>query len=311
MYSKTISCLLNKQIFRGFVGRMSSTPALERAKHNAQITKQTLHELTNEFNVLKREYNVLVAKQLRDENAKLSLAVENAKNKLVRLECQNGVKQIKIPNRSATTSQENSEPNPQVRTETPESKKHQTKPAKATENKPKKPKEQAEEPPIDISRLDLRIGELLDVQKHPDADSLYVLKINVGEENPRTVCSGLVKHIPFEEMKSKSTLVVLCNLKPVKMRGVLSEAMVMCASTEQAVETLIPPAGCKAGEKVHCEGYAGRPDAVMNPKKKIFETVAVDLRTDEDRRACYKMAPLEVAGKGFCVARTLKNAPVK
>ena len=70
--------------------------------------------------------------------------------------------------------------------------------------------------------------------KHPDADALYVEEIDCGEEKPRTVISGLVKFIPEPEMQDR-LVVVLCNLKPSKMRGILSEAMVMCASTPEKV----------------------------------------------------------------------------
>lgn len=45
---------------------------------------------------------------------------------------------------------------------------------------------------VDVGRLDFRIGKIVDVDRHPDADSLYVEKVDVGEENPRTVVSGLV-----------------------------------------------------------------------------------------------------------------------
>lgn len=57
------------------------------------------------------------------------------------------------------------------------------------------------EPEISIARLDIRVGKITKVQKHPDADALYVEEIDVGEVQPRTVVSGLVKHIPLEEMQ--------------------------------------------------------------------------------------------------------------
>ena len=55
---------------------------------------------------------------------------------------------------------------------------------------------------VDVSRLDLRIGLILEAQKHPDADSLYVEQVDVGEASPRTVVSGLVKHIPLDQVQS-------------------------------------------------------------------------------------------------------------
>ena len=66
----------------------------------------------------------------------------------------------------------------------------------AAEAKPK-----TTEAEISVSRLDIRVGLIKKVQKHPDADSLYVEEIDVGEESPRTVVSGLVKYIPLEEMQ--------------------------------------------------------------------------------------------------------------
>lgn len=64
-----------------------------------------------------------------------------------------------------------------------------------------KTKAAAVEQEVTISRLDIRVGVIKEVQKHPDADSLYVEKIDVGEDQPRTVVSGLVKFIPLEEMQ--------------------------------------------------------------------------------------------------------------
>lgn len=78
-------------------------------------------------------------------------------------------------------------------------------------------------------RLDIRVGKVIEVQRHPDADTLYVLKIDLAEEQPRTIISGLVKFVTVEELDQR-LVAVLCNLKPSKMRGILSEGMVLCTS---------------------------------------------------------------------------------
>lgn len=70
---------------------------------------------------------------------------------------------------------------------------------KSSETKSKAPA--SVEGDISISRLDIRVGLITKAQKHPDADSLYVEEIDVGEPLPRTVVSGLVKYIPLEEMQ--------------------------------------------------------------------------------------------------------------
>eukprot|EP00121_Abeoforma_whisleri_P015715 Awhi_evm1s14456 len=100
---------------------------------------------------------------------------------------------------------------------------------------------------------------------------------------------------------------VLSNLKPAKMRGIVSNGMVMCAtSAEGKVVIVAPPAGAVPGDRVLCEGYIeGKPDDVLNPKKKIFEQVAPDLVTNEECVACYKGIPLTVEGKGPLTAPTV------
>lgn len=99
--------------------------------------------------------------------------------------------------------------------------------------------------------IDLRVGIIRKAEKHPDADSLYVSHIDVGEEKERIVCSGLVKYIPLEEMQNRA-VVCVCNLKEVKMRGIMSQAMVLAASEpvegdaeKEKVELVIPPEGAK------------------------------------------------------------------
>ncbi|KAG5462604.1 MAG: hypothetical protein BJ554DRAFT_4457 [Olpidium bornovanus] len=142
-------------------------------------------------------------------------------------------------------------------------KKQDAKGAKAEKKKDAKPQEAVPPPPAGAiagcvpSQLDLRVGRIIECEKHADADSLYVEKIECGEEEPRTVVSGLVKHIPLEEMQGRA-VIIMANLKPVAMRGVKSMAMVMCAtSVEGKVEILAPPEGSKPGDRVYFEGYEG------------------------------------------------------
>ncbi|CAK7321320.1 tyrosine--tRNA ligase, cytoplasmic [Vulpes vulpes] len=141
------------------------------------------------------------------------------------------------------------------------------------------------------SRLDIRVGKVISVDKHPDADSLYVEKIDVGEAEPRTIVSGLVQFVPKEELQDR-LVVVLCNLKPQKMRGIESQGMLLCASMEgvnRKVEPLDPPAGSAPGERVFVKGYEkGQPDEELKPKKKVFEKLQADFKTSEDCIAQWK-----------------------
>jgi glutamyl-tRNA synthetase len=65
-----------------------------------------------------------------------------------------------------------------------------------------------------ISKLDIVVGKVLSVKKHPDAESLYIEQIDIGESEPRTVVSGLVNFMQPDEIDGKLIL-VLKNLKPV------------------------------------------------------------------------------------------------
>ncbi len=96
------------------------------------------------------------------------------------------------------------------------------------------------------------------------------------------------------------------------MRGITSEAMVLCATSPDGttVEFVEPPPGSKPGDKVYVEGYEGTPDAVLNPKKKVFETVQPDLRTNDEKVACYKGAPLRTS-KGVCTVKTVVQGSIK
>ena len=84
--------------------------------------------------------------------------------------------------------------------------------------------------------LDLRVAEVLEVEDHPDADKLYVLKIKIGEDE-RTIVAGVKKHYTKEELVGKK-IVVLANLEPAVLRGVKSEGMLLAASGEDSVVLL-------------------------------------------------------------------------
>lgn len=174
-----------------------------------------------------------------------------------------------------------------------------------------KSKAPAAEAEISITRLDIRVGLITKVQKHPDADSLYVEEIDVGEGQNRTVVSGLVKHIPLEEMQNRKVC-VLCNLKPATMRGIKSQAMVLCASNKEntKVELIEPPESAKVGERVTFPGFEGAPDDVLNPKKKVWETLQPDLHTDSGLVAHFKNIPFTTSA-GVCKASSIQDGSIR
>ncbi|KAJ3125980.1 hypothetical protein HK098_007985 [Nowakowskiella sp. JEL0407] len=162
-----------------------------------------------------------------------------------------------------------------------------------------------------VSKLDMVVGKVLSVKRHPDADTLYVEEIDCGEAEPRTVVSGLVKFLKEDEINGRE-VVILKNLKPAAMRGIKSFAMVMCASNDDhtVVELLIPPVGSKAGDRVFIKDHEGEPEAQLNPKKKVFETVQPGFKTSDDLVATWNGNAF-MTSKGVVKSKTLKGASIK
>ncbi|MDY4709603.1 MAG: methionine--tRNA ligase [Eubacteriales bacterium] len=110
-----------------------------------------------------------------------------------------------------------------------------TKPAEAEEQKPLKPE-------IDIDlfgRLDLRVAKVIACEKVQKADKLLHLTVDVGGEK-RSIVSGIAKYYTAEEMIGKE-VVIIANLKPVKLRGIDSQGMILCAEDKDGKLALVSP----------------------------------------------------------------------
>ncbi len=94
----------------------------------------------------------------------------------------------------------------------------------------------------DFDKVQLKVGVILDCKKVEKADKLLCSTVDLGEEKPRTIVSGIAKYYTPEEMKGKK-VVVVANLKPVKLRGILSQGMLLCASDDKGNLTLLKPEG--------------------------------------------------------------------
>ncbi len=102
----------------------------------------------------------------------------------------------------------------------------------------------------DFEKIDLRVGTVVDSKRVEKTDKLLCSQIDLGEGKPRTVVSGIAKYYAPEDIIGKQVIVV-ANLKPVKLRGILSEGMVLCASDAEGNLTLITPSkGIASGSEV-------------------------------------------------------------
>lgn len=164
--------------------------------------------------------------------------------------------------------------------------------------------------------LDMRVGRILRAWKHDEADSLYVEEVDIGEPEPRIICSGLVKYIPLENLQGKK-VIVLSNLKPRNMRGVKSCGMLMAASDakHENVELLFPPEEATPGERIWFgteDEKDNQPDAATPnqlQKKKIWELVQPHLKTDT---SCIAMLGEHVmrTSVGSVACQSLQNANI-
>jgi len=160
----------------------------------------------------------------------------------------------------------------------------------------------------DVTRLDIRVGVITDVWKHPDSDKLWCEEIDIGEPEPRKIASGLQQIIPMEQMKG-ARVVVLANLKEKKLGGFPSHGMVLCAnpaSEDGKIELLIAPEGAKIGERVTFPGHEGEADPVLSAKKNKDTLLEVGPHLFTEKQAggivaTYKSAPFTTsAGPVIC-----------
>ncbi|MBN1385724.1 methionine--tRNA ligase [Candidatus Woesearchaeota archaeon] len=87
-----------------------------------------------------------------------------------------------------------------------------------------------------FSRLDLRVASILEIRDHPEADRLYIMKIDLGTEQ-RQLVAGLRSYLSKDELKGKH-IIVIRNLKPAKLRGFESQGMLLAAQAGEKVRVL-------------------------------------------------------------------------
>ncbi|GLT46031.1 hypothetical protein SLA2020_198210 [Shorea laevis] len=163
---------------------------------------------------------------------------------------------------------------------------------------------------VSVSLLNIQVGLIRKARKHPSADSLLVEEIDVGEAKLRQVVSGLAKYCSPDQLTNRR-VVLITNVKPGKLRDVMSEGLVLCASNEDhsVVEPLLPPKGTKLGERISFSGIDGRPEDILNPKKKQLEKITPHLFTDDKGVATFKGIPF-MTSAGPCTS-SIPRASIK
>lgn len=174
---------------------------------------------------------------------------------------------------------------------------------KKKEKKPKAPPAPAIPPEVaQFLQCDLRIGRIVEVAHHPEADGLFVLKVSYGTLETRTVCAGLRNFLTDDEMRDR-LVVTICNLKPRKLRGIDSEAMILAGSTKsddgnkETVVPLVPPESAAEGDIVSTKDITNERNVERGKfvSGKVWDKVVPRLSV-QDGKACYNSSPLAVEG---------------
>jgi methionine--tRNA ligase beta chain len=122
-----------------------------------------------------------------------------------------------------------------------------------------------------FNRAEIRVGRIINVEKHPNADRLFVEKVDIGQAEPINVVSGLVGQVTLEELQDRLALFVV-NLKPAVMFKVKSQGMILVCKRVDGettmLEPLVVPQSAKPGDRLLLEGVGEEAsDNQLNPKE--------------------------------------------
>ncbi len=151
-----------------------------------------------------------------------------------------------------------------------------------------------------FSKLNLKVAEIKDVSNHPDAEKLYVIKLDMGEE--RQIVAGMKPHYPKEDLVGKK-IIVVSNLEPVNLRGVKSAGMMMAASEGEKVGFLYVE-NAKPGDQVLVDGANPNPDQI---KFKEFQDIELLVK---DKVPSFEGKPFKVNGESVKVDKDIINGKI-
>ena len=161
--------------------------------------------------------------------------------------------------------------------------------------------------------ISLKTAKIISVEKHPDADKLFVETIDAGSESGRIILSGLAPYFAPEELVG-ADIILAENLKPRKMRGIESKGMLLASHYTDADGTerveLVGMPGAAAGTPVTLEGAEAATPPVQKPQAIDAELFFAVPFTVEDFRVCAAGKQLLINGKPL-VMKHVKSGTVQ
>jgi len=113
-----------------------------------------------------------------------------------------------------------------------------------------------------FSKLDLRVGKIVAIKDHPNADTLYMMHVDLGDLGKRVIVAGMKPYYTIDEMKNRN-IIVVTNLKPAKIRGVTSNGMLLAAEDDEKNCSLLDPGESDPGEHVIIDGIIKNPEKIL------------------------------------------------
>ncbi|KAF4315596.1 hypothetical protein BBO99_00009444 [Phytophthora kernoviae] len=144
--------------------------------------------------------------------------------------------------------------------------------------------------PIVFSQLDLRVGKIIEVKPHPNSERHYLEKVDIGKGEELDM---VMEHTPFfsEEELLDRKVVVLCNLKMVKVvRTRSTGSILLMASDKGTVELLDPSPEAEIGERVYASGEELQEPVtpIQMKKNKVWDTLYKSIKTNNKCEVMYQ-----------------------
>jgi methionyl-tRNA synthetase len=133
-----------------------------------------------------------------------------------------------------------------------------------------------------FSKIDLRVARVIGVKDHPNADTLYMLHLDLGTIGKRVIIAGMKPFYSKEEITGKK-IIIVSNLKPANIRGIKSNGMLLAADDNKGTCSLLDPGKADPGTEVLVEGIKKNPEKILE-----FEDFKkISMKIDEKQKAVY------------------------
>jgi len=171
-------------------------------------------------------------------------------------------------------------------------------------------------PEAAFTKLDFRCGHIKSVEKVKDSNKLYLVQVDIGDET-RQVITGLQAFYIEADLNDRR-VVVYCNIKPGKLAGYESQAMILAATVgkgtdKEVCELLDPPKDVAVGTRPRCGDLeVGSQSAGVNVKNisKFWNVVQPLLRPDDNGQATFSGTALTLGGAPITIASLRAGATI-